>query len=327
MSKLLLSFTLIVPTIVGFAYAEGVTMQERVAYAGWNHCVKLSNGKIEMIATTDVGPRIIRLGFVGGQNLFHEYKESLGKTGGKEWENYGGHRLWHAPEAIPRTYWPDNDPVKTEWDGKTLRLIPPPETGNGIQKEIEVTMDPKENSVKLRHRIINLNPWEIELAVWSLSVMAQNGRAILPQEPFIPHEEYLLPARPVVLWHYTQMADPRWIWGSKYIQLKQDPAAKTKQKIGILNKQAWAAYYLNGDLFIKQFDVDVNGEYPDYGCNNETYTDWNMLEVESLGPLTKLAPNGGKSEHTEVWSLNKVEVGTDEASIDAKVLPLVKKAK
>jgi hypothetical protein len=300
---------------------------EKVAYAGWPNCVKVTNGQIELIVTTDVGPRIIRLGFVGGQNLFHEYKESLGKTGGKEWQNYGGHRLWHAPEEMPRTYWPDNESVKAEWSGATLKLIPPLETANGIQKEIEVTMDPKQNSVKVLHRIINRNPWGIELAAWALSVMAQNGRAIFPQEPFRPHEEYLLPARPMTLWHYTQMADPRWVWGNKYIQLKQDPGAKTKQKLGFLNKQGWAAYYLKGDLFIKQFDVDSKGVYPDYGCNTETYTDWNMLEIESLGPLTKLAANGGKVEHTEAWSLHKVELGEDDASIDAKIVPLLKKTK
>ena len=29
-----------------------------------------------------------------------------GKTGGSEWHIYGGHRLWHAPEVMPRTYYP-----------------------------------------------------------------------------------------------------------------------------------------------------------------------------------------------------------------------------
>ena len=299
-------------------------MQEKVAYAGWSNCVKLTNGQIELIATTDIGPRIIRFGFVGGQNLFKEYKETLGKTGGSEWQNYGGHRLWHAPEEKPRTYWPDNDPVKTAWDGATLKLIPPVETANGIQKEIEVTLDPKQNSVKVLHRLINLNPWEIELAVWALTVMAPDGRAIFPQEDFRRHEDYLLPARPVVLWHYTQMGDPRWTWGNKYVQLRQDPSAKTKQKVGFLNKQGWAAYHLNGELFIKKFDVTPDAKYPDYGCNNETFTDWDMLEVESLGPLAKLAASGGKAEHAETWTLNKVEIGVDEASIDAKVLPLLK---
>lgn len=300
---------------------------EKTAYGGWKNCLRLSNGTIELIATADVGPRIIRFGFAGGQNMFKEYADFMGKTGGDEWMIFGGHRLWHAPEAMPRTYWPDNDPVKTEWDGKTLKLIPPPEPGNGIQKEIEVTLDPKENSVTLLHRIINLNPWGIDLAPWCLSVMSAGGREIIPQEPYIPHEEYLLPARPVVLWHYTKMADPRWTWGNKYIQLRQNPAAKTKQKIGLLNKQGWVAYALGGDLFIKQFEVHPDAEYPDYGCNMETYTDWDMLEIESLGPLEKLEANGGKTEHTEVWSLHKAEVGKDEAAIDATVLPLVKKAK
>ena len=308
------------------ARAEGVKM-EKTAYGGWKNCVRLTNGQIELVATTDVGPRIIRFGFVGGQNLFHEYPETLGKTGGDKWQNYGGHRLWHAPEAMPRTYWPDNSPIKTDWNGAMLKLIPAPETGNGIQKEIEVTLDPNRNSVTVLHRIINLNPWEIELAPWALTVMAQNGRAIFPQEDFRPHPDYLLPARPLVLWHYTTMGDPRWIWGSKYIQLKQDPKAKSKQKVGLMNKQGWAGYYLNGELFLKQYETDPTAKYVDYGCNTETYTDWDMLEVETLGPLTKLAPAGGKVEHTEMWSLTKVDLGEDEASIDAKALPLIKKTK
>ena len=66
---------------------------EKVSYAGWPNCIKLSNGQIELIVTTDVGPRIMRFGFVGGQNLLNEYKDQVGKTGGDEWRIYGGHRL------------------------------------------------------------------------------------------------------------------------------------------------------------------------------------------------------------------------------------------
>ncbi|MCA9413161.1 MAG: hypothetical protein KC944_18250, partial [Candidatus Omnitrophica bacterium] len=64
-------------------YAE-VTM-ENVEYGGWANCVRLSNGTMELIATTDVGPRIIRCGFVGGENLFLESTDQLGKTGGEDW--------------------------------------------------------------------------------------------------------------------------------------------------------------------------------------------------------------------------------------------------
>src|SRR5664279_5701904 len=97
-------------------------MIETVDFGGWPNCIRLSNGEIELIATTDVGPRIIRLGFVGGQNLFHNYPSTLGRIGDREWNNYGGHRLWHAPEVFPRTYAPDNVPVEHGWDGTSLTL-------------------------------------------------------------------------------------------------------------------------------------------------------------------------------------------------------------
>ena len=84
---------------------------ETVQYGGWQNCQRISNGTIEIIATTDVGPRIIRFGFVDGENEFREVPEHAGLTGGDEWRSYGGHRLWHAPENKPRSYLPDNDTV------------------------------------------------------------------------------------------------------------------------------------------------------------------------------------------------------------------------
>lgn len=296
---------------------------EKVSFGGWPNCLKLSNSRIELIATTDVGPRIISFGFAGGQNLLKQYPDQLGKTGGDAWRIYGGHRLWHSPEDSKRTYSPDNNPIEYRWDGKTLKLISPVEPATGIAKEIEITMDKKDAVVNLVHRLINKNLWDIKAAVWSLTVMAPKGRLILPQEPFRPHPEYLLPARPIVLWHYTNMKDLRWIWGKKYIQLRQDPAAETNQKAGILNKLGWGAYWLNGELFVKKYTYQPDAVYPDMGCNTETYTDADMLEFETLGSLTTIAADGGRLEHIEQWSLFKADVSEDEQSIDKKVLPLI----
>lgn len=299
---------------------------EKVSYGGWPNCIKLSNGQIELIATTDVGPRIIRFGYVGGQNLLKEFKDQMGRTGGDSWRSYGGHRLWHAPEDAQRTYHPDNSLIKYSWDGKALKLMQSVESTTGIVKEIEITLEAKANRVKVLHRLVNKNLWDIKASPWAMSVMAQGGRLILPQEPYRSHPEYLLPARPLVLWHYTDMKDPRWIWGTKYIQLKQDPDATTKQKVGLLNKQGWGAYYLNGELFVKHYPYVAGATYPDMGCNTETFTNDEMLEFETLGPLTKIPADGGKVEYVERWSLFKVKVGEGESEIDKKVLPLVKKA-
>lgn len=43
---------------------------EKTNYRGWPTSYRVSNGGIELVVTGDVGPRIIRLGFVGGQNRF-----------------------------------------------------------------------------------------------------------------------------------------------------------------------------------------------------------------------------------------------------------------
>lgn len=300
-----------------------ITMQEKYAYGGWPNCVRLSNGKIEVVVTTDVGPRVMRLGFNGGQNLMKEAPEDLGKTGGDTWRSYGGHRLWHAPEAMPRTYFPDNDPVPYVIQGGTIKLTQKVETTTGLVKEMEITLAESENRITLVHRLVNRGQWDVECSAWCLTVMAPGGRAIFPQEDFRPHPDYLLPARALVLWHYTDMKDPRWIWGTKYLQLKQDPQRDVKQKVGLMNKQGWCAYALKGDVFIKCFAFDPQAAYPDYGCNNETFTNAEMLEVETLGPLVKIPP-GGSTEHVERWYLFRAPLDETEASLDALLMPLVK---
>src|SRR5215469_11064337 len=60
------------------ACAAGAAVKvEKVNYAGWPNCYKVSNGEVELIVTGDVGPRIIRFGFAGGQNLLKEFPEQL----------------------------------------------------------------------------------------------------------------------------------------------------------------------------------------------------------------------------------------------------------
>ncbi|MEJ7749641.1 MAG: hypothetical protein WKF56_10080 [Candidatus Limnocylindrales bacterium] len=294
---------------------------EMTAFAGWPNCVRLSNPSIDLVATTDVGPRIIRIGFVGEQNLFTVFEDSAGQTGGDEWHSYGGHRLWQAPEAWPATYTPENDPIAHTWDGTSLTLNTLDRV-NAVEKSMRLTLAASEPSVEVVHRLVNRAHEAVELAPWALSVMAPGGRAVFPQEDYRPHPEWLDPARPIVLWRFTDMSDPRWIWGRRYIQLRQDPSATTKQKAGFLNTKGWAAYLLGADVFIKRFDHEAGAIYPDFGCNTETYTDAAMLEVETLGPLVRLLP-GEHVNHVERWSLHKATIDEDETEIDEKLLPLI----
>lgn len=297
---------------------------EKVTYFNQPNCYKLSNGIVEVIVTTDIGPRVIRYGFPGGDNVFAELPDGGTKNELGVWKAWGGHRLWTAPEAMPRSYSPDNSPIEYKIEGNhTIRLIQPVEPRTGIQKEMTVTLDEKGTRVTVHHRLTNRNLWEIDVAPWALTIMNGGGVTILPQEPYRAHSEYLLPARPLVLWYYTDLSDPRWALGKRYIRLRTDSAIKEPQKIGIANKQGWAAYHRNKTLFIKRFAYQEGANYPDYGCNNETYTAGSFMEVETLAPIHHLKP-GESAEHVERWYLfPNVDIGASEAAVDTAIRPLI----
>lgn len=304
--------------------AVGEVAMERVAYGGWENCLKLSNGTVELIATADVGPRIIRFGFVGQANEFKENPGDLGQTGGGKWRAYGGHRLWHAPENQPRTYAPDNGPVATDYRDGSLILTQEVEPTTGIRKQMEIRLSPTGSRVEVTHILTNENLWDVTLAPWALTVMDAGGVLIIPQEPYGPHPQNLLPVRPVILWAYSNMADPRWTWGEQVVLLRQDPKATSPAKAGFGNRQGWMAYARNGHLFVKRFGYDIGADYPDMGSNCETFTNKDMLEAETLGPLITLGPGEGVA-HFETWDLlDNVPAISDEATAVKEVVSRVK---
>jgi len=283
---------------------------DRITYAGWKDCLRLANDRVELVVTTEVGPRILRFGAIGGANLFHEVPAQRGQTGGDAWRSLGGHRLWHAPEAKPRTYAPDNGPVSFEILEGGVRLVQPVEPSTGIQKELEISFE--SDGFRVLHRLCNRGPWPLELAPWAITIMAPDGVAILPQEPFAPHPDFpegtgeelarasYLPARTLALWSYTRLNDPRWVFLDRFILVKQDRGLAAPLKFGLSNRQGWCGYALKGELFLKRFPWQEGARYPDAGCNNEVFTHADMLEVESLGPLVTLGPQASV-EHTETW--------------------------
>ena len=289
---------------------------EKVTCLRQPNCYRLANDSVEVVVTTDVGPRIIRYAFIGQENMLGEIPDDVVKTELGTWKPWGGHRLWTAPEAMPRSYSPDNDRVAHTLEGNTIRLVQPIEPKTGIQKELTVTLDPQGSGVTVAHRLINKGVWDVELAPWALTIMNGGGEVIIPQEPYRSHDEHLLPARPLALWYYTDLSDPRWTIGKKYIRLRTNAQMKEPQKIGVGNRQGWAAYLRKRTLFLKRFAWVEDANYPDFGSNTETYTAGNFIELETLGPLARLAPNGS-ADHTERWFLfGNVDAGESEQTLD-----------
>jgi hypothetical protein len=284
-----------------------------VPYKGWSRLARLTNGTVDLLVTLEVGPRIIRFGFIDGPNEFVEYPDQMGKVGGPMYRSYGGHRLWVAPETKGWTDHPDNGPVEVAAANDVAVFTPRAEAGTGLQKQLRVSFLPSSTAVRIEHIVANVGTAPVRLAPWALSVMAAGGTAILPHERHIPHPQKVLPARPMALWHYTDMTDPRWTWGERLIFLRQDATSTKPQKVGALVSDGWAAYH-NGDrLFVKRFPFDPAAAYPDFGVNAELFTNHRMLEVESLGGLVDLEP-GGSTGLTEHWYLLRgISTPSDEA--------------
>lgn len=297
---------------------------EKISYMNLPNCYRVSNGTVDFVVTTDCGPRVIRFGFTGQQNMFAENCPLTIKSDLGEWSILGGHRLWHSPEGSPRSYYPDKDPVRFEEHNGFVRVIQKPEPHTHIEKEIDIALSPSKAEAKVTHRLRNLSMWDIELAPWALSVMAIGGKAIAPIPPRFA--DGLLPTNPMVLWSYTDMTDDRWTWGRNYIMLQQKTTGEP-QKIGMMVKDNWAAYVNKNQMFLKTFTFDPNATYPDFGCSVEIYTGPHMLELETVAPLTKLAPKA-HVEHVENWFLfDNVPTPMNDADIEKNILPKAKAAK
>ena len=296
---------------------------EKTNYRGWN-CYRLINDRYELFVTADMGPRIVHFSLKGEENIFKTFDPDTGEFIINDWHVCGGHRLWHAPEAIPRSYIPDNDPPQIKEKGNKTQFTATIEKETGIQKEIEILLD-NSGEVVITHRLKNHNLWDVRTAVWALSVMREGGRNILPLPPRGRHEDQDIdPCNTITMWPFTDFSDERWYLGKEYFMLKNTPGKEEGQKIAMLVPDEWIACAVNNNLFIKKFTYNPDAEYPDSGCNAAVFTNSAILELETMGPMVNIKP-GEYIEHDERWQIQKgVALPNNDEDIAKNILPLIK---
>jgi hypothetical protein len=210
-----------------------------------------------------------------------------------------------------------------------VRFLPPPEAPFGLQKELEIHLPPQGHEVTVLHRVTNVGHQPTDLAIWALSVMAPGGVELIPLPPKGKHPGAAANARSpadfapnqvIALWPFTDLTDPRFEFGGEFITVKQDPRAKGPTKLGLLHKMHAVGYHNGATLFVKHFPIVAGAIYPDNGVNFETFTNEDMIELESLGPLYRVDP-GRVVEHTERWELFTVK---DREEAEAKLRPRMK---
>jgi hypothetical protein len=300
-------------------------------YRGWPHSYRLTNGQIDAVVLTDIGPRIVALNRTGGPNLFHVRDREAGGRDEAQWVFRGGWRLWVAPERRETTYALDNAACTATVDGSTLRVTGPAQAAAGVQKTIEVTIDPDRPHLHVRSRLRNIDQRPLTYAPWSLSVMRPGGRAFVPLD--VGPADAFDATRRLLLWSYAKIADPRYRFGDRLVQIdhpaigpappEQSGRRDDESKIGVDSAQGWGAYLLGDVLYLKRFPHESGGTYPDGGATIEVYSSAEFLELEQLGPLTTIAPGDEIVFPEDWWVFSGVSIPSDEAGALAALQPFI----
>lgn len=278
-------------------------METRIGSCFLGRTLEMSNGKIVVGVTLDVGPRIIKLQKPDGENLmFEDVADNVNKDvsavygEGKKWHIYGGHRIWLSPESL-ETYYPDNAPVVSELKPNGAIFTPPAWTERGVQPVLDLEFAP-DGALEVRMRVKNISDVKQKLCVWGLTVMKCGGTLTLPLST---EDTGFLANRNLVLWHYTDIRDPRLTIANDRIILTGSTDAESPLKIGTYLNEIRAFYRYGDTLFTKEC-ISKPGEYPDFTCNFETYTSELIHECETLSAAEEVAP-GEEIIHTEKWRL------------------------
>ena len=261
----------------------------------------LGTRALELVVTTAVGPRVVSLRSRRGKagNLFLELPPGQPRYHG--YHLRGGHRLWHAPEDIVRSYQPDDDPVEVDFLPAGVKLTQPTEPKTGLQKGMKLELL-GERTIQVTHTLANRGAWPVECAPWALTMFRPGGYAALPLTPKGSHEGGdLLPTSPLIPWTFTDLSQPVWDWHREFIGVEV-AKARSAQKLGLTHFPGWSAYWNEGTTFVKFSRPIAGATYPDLGSRFEVFTNGAMIELETLGPLARLAP-GRTTAHLEFWTV------------------------
>ena len=296
---------------------------KQLEYQGWKNCYQIESGDCRMIATADIGPRIVHLSRGNGENLLKLFEEQIGRVGGDDWRLVGGHRVWYAPEDPVTSYIPDNDAVDVEVISSEeicfkVSLIPE------VEKSLIMRVATNANEFEILNQIRNTSDQVLRTASWGITTFAPGGVGYMPISKAISPSDTLSASGQINLWDYTLFSDPAFTWRSEWIEFHQERTL-SKQKVGTYLRNPWLAYRLGESLVIKTFEFnkeDVSAyDFPDLGSNVEVYFDTYMLELEGLSPWTELKP-GETVSHTEKLQVLAIEPDWSHE----KVIELVKSA-
>jgi hypothetical protein len=304
---------LVVSNPVGGGAPEERVSVRREAYHGWTDCYRMSNGTIDLVYVPQIG-RLMRYGYVNGPNMLWENPDLRGKTApatgeAKEWANFGGDKLWPAPQE--KWGWPPDPSVDPGVQSvqvlpdQRLRITGQASKKHGIRFVREITLAPTGTQVTLTNTMENTSVQEVNWSIWEVAQVDAPDWAEIPIDL-----DSRLPSRYSVFNDATIRERGLEVKGSLQrggasLRLTRHP--QKGGKIGTDAKRQWARALVQGVTFSLQGAYERGASYPDGGCLQEIYSNADpakYMELELLGPVRHLVP-GEKAVFTTRWRLEK----------------------
>jgi hypothetical protein len=274
-------------------------------YNGWR-CTELTNGRVDVVVAPDLGGRIIGLRLDGheylwmNRDLTGQVRPATPGGGLSGWANYGGDKLWPAPQGWSGPQeWPgppdpadeggctDSGRFELEVtasgpDGVAVRLKGPRDLYAGIRFIREIRLDPRSTTVELVSVMENVVDHPVRWGIWQNT---QHSAPPLAGAAGAP------PRSDVAAWApissrsrypggYRVMFGPK---DDPQFSVLEPPESAGRilrvdyahrvGKVGIDAEKGWLAvtHEESGYLFAQTFEPDPGREHPD-GASIEFWT-------------------------------------------------------
>ncbi len=279
----------------------------------------LINDKYKIGISIDRGPRIIYFSKKeSNNNLFHETNFSK-----NQWNLFGGHRLWLAPEHEEHSYIADNSQVERV-SKKNHNIYYNHYTNQESDYILGFDIIDKKDFFLIRNFAYINKFFTDKSSLWSITLCKPGGNAYIP----IVISSSLSPYFNICHWPYNDFNKKQYeVSKNNYIKVRQ--GLSIKSKIGTFQSSPISYYEINNTYFTKKLisyskkeihDFDTYIEKPfvknnkelDYSnysidmySNNQIYNCSEYIELEHLSPTFEISKkNGNLYCMDEIWSID-----------------------
>ena len=322
--------------VVSLAIWSGTRAEVEVVrdYKGWGWTsYVMSNGLITLAVVPEIGGRVMQYD-LDGHPFIYVNPEELGKTyipsEDFPWHNFGGYKVWPAPQAewiVGGGGWPP--PPNLDFgrysceisvnssDSSVICLESPVETLDrwkcrGLRFKRRITIYRGSTRVRVEQTIVNEGDRAVRWSVWDVTQVLGSHPGEVDYTSFWVYFPIKAGSRFGKKGYYVmsgEEGDPQWkgriAEGISAVQYMHHGG-----KIGADSDGGWICYVdeRDGYAYAKKFQYFPEEVYPDGGASVEVFTSSGLpyLEVEVLSPLVDLGP-GEAHTFVEDWYAARCE--------------------